>query len=100
MQRGFGHVDIRNFRIEKPHQQPHQPALGLPLFAEKQHVVPGDQGDVDLGNDRAVVADDAGKQLVAVAEHAEKIVVNFAFDGFGNPTAGPKVAQVGRLFGR
>ena len=45
--------------------EPHQPALGLPLLAQEQHVVPGDQRQVDLGNDRVFVADDAGKQLFA-----------------------------------
>ena len=45
--------------------EPHQPALGLALLAEEQHVVPGEEGDVDLGDDGVVVADDAGKQLVA-----------------------------------
>ena len=29
--------------------------------------MPGDQGEVDLGNDGVVVADDAGKELFAAA---------------------------------
>ena len=70
VQRGLGHVDVGNLVVEKPHQRPHQPALGLPLFAQEQHVVLGDQGQVDFRNHGVFVADDAGKQLVALAEHA------------------------------
>ena len=65
VQRRLGQVDVGNLVVEKPHQRAHQPALGLPLLAQKQHVVLGDQRQVDLGNDRVVVADDAGEQLLA-----------------------------------
>ena len=61
-------VEVRQFRIEEAGNQPHQPALGLPLLAQKQQVVPGDQPDVDLGNDRVFIADDAGKQLLALRQ--------------------------------
>ena len=65
MDRQLGHVEVGDLLVEEPDQQPHQAALGLSLLAQKQHVVLGDQADVDLGDDRVVVADDAGKQLFA-----------------------------------
>ena len=59
----------------------------------------GDQAEVDLGDDRVVVADDAGKQLLAAAEHAQEVVVDLLLDGLGNPAAGAQFGQRGR-FGR
>ncbi len=56
--------------------------------------MPGDQGDIDLGNHGIVVAHDAGEQLLAFEKHAEKISLNFLLDGAGNPAAGAKVAEV------
>ena len=56
-------------RISKPHQA----AFGLALFAEEQHVVLGEERDVDFGDDGAVVADDAGKKLFAVGSMRRKL---------------------------
>jgi hypothetical protein len=92
-----GDVEVRHFLVEKPHERPHQAAFALPLFAEKEHVVTGEQGEVRLGNDRAVVADDPRKQLLAAGQRREKVVVDFAFDGFRPPAALAKLAEVGRF---
>ena len=94
-----GNVEIRHFVVEKPHERPHQAALALAFFAEEEHVVAGEQGEVDFGDDRAVVADDAGKQLVAAGQRGEEVVVDFAFDGFRLPAALAQLAESGR-FGR
>ena len=59
MNRHAGQVEVGNLLVEKTHQEPHEPALGLPFLAQEQHVVPGDQGDIDLRNHRVFVADDA-----------------------------------------
>ena len=64
---------IGNRLVEEADQRPHQPALGLALLAEKQHVVPGEQGEVDLGDDGVFVADDAGKQLLAGCSMRRKL---------------------------
>ena len=97
VQRGLGDVDERNRLVKKTDQLPHQPALGLALLAEKQHVVPGQQGDVDLGDDRVVEADNAGKQFVAGGKHGHEVVVDFPLDRFRSPGAGQQVAEVGGL---
>ena len=81
MHRAAGNVQVRRLLVEESRQQAHQPALRLPLLAEEKQVVLGDQSEVDLGNDRAVVADDAGKEVFARGEHADEIVVDFAFNG-------------------
>ena len=92
VQRRLGKIDIGNLRIEKSGQQPHQSALGLPLLAEKEHVVSGDQRDIDLGHNCVVVAEDAGKQLLALAKHAEKVVLDFLLDGLRRPAARAQIA--------
>ena len=93
VQRRLGNIDVRNFFIEEAHQQAHQAAFGLTLLAEEQHVVLGQQRDVDFRDDRAVETDDAGEQFFPVGEHAEKVIVDFLLDGFGNPAAFAKFAQ-------
>ena len=49
--------------------------------------MPGEQGDVDLGDDRVVVADDAGEQLLAALQRGEEVVVDLLLDGFRLPAA-------------
>ena len=83
----------------KRRHQPHQPALGLALFAEEQHVVLREDGDVELGNHRVVVADDARIELLAGLQLGEEVVVNFLLDGFRLPAAGAQLGER-RGFGR
>ena len=73
--------------------QPHQPALGLALLAEEQHVVLGEDGDVELRDHGVVVADDAGVQLVAGLQLGQKVVVNLLLDGLRLPAAGAELGQ-------
>ena len=46
--RAAGDVEVGDLLVEEAGQQPHQPALGLPLLAQEEHVVPGDQAQVDF----------------------------------------------------
>ena len=86
-------VDVRNFLVEERRHQAHQSTFGLPFFAEEQHVVLGENCDVEFGNDGVVVADDAGIQLFAGLEFGEEVVVNFLLNRFGSPAA---IAQLGK----
>ena len=99
VKRGFRDVDVGDLRIQKPNQRPHQPALGLPFFAQKQQIVPGNQCQVDFGNDRVFIADDSGKQLLAPGQHAQEIVPDFLLDRFGDPTAFAELAEIARFAG-
>src|SRR5438094_230536 len=49
--RTAGDVEVRDRVVEEADQRAHQPALGLPLLAEEENVVAGDEGDVDLRDD-------------------------------------------------
>ena len=61
MHRRPGNVEIGERLVQEGDERAHEPALGLPLFAQEEKVVSGDQSEVDLWNDRVVVADDSGK---------------------------------------
>ena len=47
--------------------------FGLPLFAKEQHVMTGQQGDGDLGDDGVIVADDTRKQRSSAASFLTKL---------------------------
>ena len=89
-------VQVGQLRIEESSDQPHQPALGLPLLAQEEQVVPGDQPEVDLRDDRVFVADDAGKEVLAMRQGLHEVIVNFPLDRLGNPTTFAEFQQVGR----
>ena len=99
MDRDTWEIQIRDLVVQEPDQQPHQPALGLALFSQEKEVVPGNQPDVDLGNDGIFESDDAGKEVLAAAERPHEVVVDFAFDGLGDPAAFAELTEVGRLGG-
>ena len=60
-----GDVEIGNLFVQEARQQPHQPALALAFLAQEEHVVLGDQSQVDFRHDGVFVADDAGEELFA-----------------------------------
>ena len=71
-----GDVEIGNLVVEEADERAHQPALGLALFAEKEHVVPGEQGEVDFGDDGVLVADDAGEERPRRSGVAQEVVAD------------------------
>ena len=83
-------VEVGHVFVEEPHELPHEAALRLALLTEEQHVVPGEEGHVDLGDDGVVVAHDPRKELVARREHAEEVLAHFLLDGAALPAGGPK----------
>ena len=92
-------VEVGDLVVEEADQRAHQPALGLALFAEEEQVVPGEQGEVDLGNDGVFVADDAGEEFFAGLQHAEEVVADLLLDGLGHPAAGAEFSQGARAAG-
>ena len=88
-------VEIGNLVVEEANQRAHQPALGLALLAEEEHVVAGEEGDVDLGNDGVVVADDAGEQFFAGRQQAKEVVADLLLDRLGCPAAVAQLSEIG-----
>ena len=59
----------------------HDARLSLALFAEEQHVVPGEDRVDDLGDDGVVVADDAGEEILPVGKRAREVGADLLLDG-------------------
>ncbi len=95
-----GDVEIRDPFVQEAGQQPHQPALALALLAQEEHVVLGDQSQVDFRYDGVFVADDAGEELFAPGEHPHEVVVHLPFYGLGMPAARSQLAEGRRWFVR
>ena len=58
--------------IEQLRQQPQDARLRLPAQAEEEHVVLGQDAVDDLRDDAVAVADDAGEELFAGLELADR----------------------------
>ena len=55
-------------------------AARLPFLTQKEHVVAGQQRDVDFGNNRVFKANDAWIKILAGRKHLNKVVVDLLFD--------------------
>ncbi len=95
--RQIGMIDVGNPFIQKPGQHPHDPAFGLPLFAQKQHVVTGQQRQVDFRDHGIVVTDNAGEQFFAGGQHAGEVITQLLLDRLGVPTPLLKFLERGRF---
>jgi hypothetical protein len=65
----------------------------LPLLAEEEHVVGGQDRDADLGDHGVVVPDDAREQRPATLERFEVVVAEFVLDGFRLPARVPELLE-------
>ena len=88
-----GIIEVGDPLVKKPAEQPHHAALRLPLFTQKEHVMTGDEGDVDLGDDGVVIADDAGEEFPAVGEGPEKVLPHFLLHRPTPPTGGAQIGE-------
>ena len=78
--------------VQQAHERAHDPALRLAALAEHDDVVAGDDRVGELGQDRVVVAHDAGEQLLAGAEAGQEVAAHLLLDRFALVPAG---AQLG-----
>ena len=89
VQRCVGMLDVWDLVVKESRERPHQAALPLSLLTEKEHVVSGDEGDIDFGNDRVFIADDAREKFLARGECSQEVVSNFLLNRFRNPATLP-----------
>jgi len=87
VKRRIRNIQKRNVLVQKPNHPAHHPALALAFLTQEQHVVVGQQRNVDLRDDGVLISHDAGIKIFAGCQHANKIVLNFLFDRFGFPPA-------------
>ena len=84
---GVRACDDGDLLVEEAHEAAENPRFRLAAEAQEDEIVPGEQGVHQAGDDGGVVADDAGKQLLTGAEHADQIVAHLVLDGL-RPVAG------------
>src|SRR5262249_20820226 len=89
--------------VEQQRQRAQDARLRLAAQAEQDEVVARQDRVDDLGDDRVVVADDAGKERAARAQLADQVVADFSLDGPARDASGLDIraqrAQRGRLGG-
>src|SRR5436309_2097067 len=88
--------DHRNERIEERGQAPDDAALRLPALAQEDHVVPGEDRVLDLGDDGVIVADDAREDALAPAEAGEEVLPHLLADREHPVPRSPELPQRSR----
>src|SRR4029077_17951587 len=87
--------DDRDPFVEQADERAHEPGLALAALAQKDDVVPGEQGALQLGYDGVVEADDAGERGFAGAEAAEQVGTDLLLDGSSGVTGVAEFAERG-----
>src|SRR5205823_14015072 len=82
--------DHRHERVEERGQAADDPALRLPALAQEHHVVPGEHGVLDLGDDGVVVADYAGEDALPTPETGEEVLPHLLADREHPVSGGPE----------
>jgi hypothetical protein len=85
--------DHRHELVEQRGQRADDTALCLPALAEKDHVVAGEDGVLDLGDDGVFVPDDAGKDALAGAEAGDQILPHLLTNRENSVTRGLELTQ-------
>src|SRR6266581_1782053 len=91
--------DHRHERVEERGQAADDAALRLPALAQEHDVVPGEHGVLDLGDDRVVVADDAGEDALAPPHAPEEVLPHLLADREHPVSSRPELPQRSRPSG-
>ena len=90
MNRATGQIQIRNELIQKSRQSSHDAAFALAFFTQKQHVMTGQKGQADFGNDRVFIAEDAREEVRSGSQHLLEVLADLFLHGLRLPAAGSK----------
>ena len=66
--------------VEQPGEGANQPGLPLSALAEQDHVVPGDDRALQVGQDRLTESDDPGERILARAHPGQQVAPDFLLD--------------------
>jgi hypothetical protein len=72
--------DHRRPVVEQTGQRAQQPRLALSAFTEQHHVVPGDQGALQLRDHGVLEAEDARPRVAALGQRGQQVFPDFLFD--------------------
>ncbi len=84
----LGALDDRHGLVEQLDKLPQHAGLGLSAQAQKQHVVLGEKGVLDLGNDGVLVTEDIGEERLAPAQLGDEVAPHFRLHRFDLVAAG------------
>ena len=73
--------DDRDVRVEQRRQRADDARLRLAALAEEHHVMAGEDGVLDLRDDRVVEADDAGQDALAAASLRQQVAPHLSRTG-------------------
>ena len=83
--------------IEQVDQLAQHAGFRLPAQSQKQHVMLREDGVLNLGNDRLLVADNAGEKRLAGLQLADEVLAHFILDRDELIVAGFELAESLRL---
>ncbi len=89
----LGAGDDRDRVVEQVHELAEHPRLGLAAQAEEQHVVPRQDGVLDLGDDRLFVTEDIREQRLAGLELGHEVPPHLILDRLDPISARLQLAQ-------
>ena len=89
----LGALDDRHGVVEEVDQLAEHPRLGLAAEAEQEHVVAGEDGVLDLGDDGLFVSQDVGEERLALADLGDQVPPHLVLDRLDPETAGSKLAE-------
>ena len=88
----LGPGDDRQPLVEQGDERPDHAGLRLAALAQEDHVVAGQEGVLELGQDGVVVAEHAGEQGLAGADLGDGVAAQLLLDGHGLPAGCPELA--------
>ncbi len=92
-------LDNGHVLVEQVDQRPGDACLGLAPLAQEDDVLPGEDRVLNLGNDGILIANDAGKQLLTAADHANEVPAHLLIDGLDGVTGGSELTDGGCWYG-
>ena len=91
-------VDLRSGHdrrrvVQQVDELPEHSRFGLAAETEKKHVVPRQDGILNLGDDGFLVTQDVWKERLAGSQHANQVAPHLVFDRLEPMPAGPQFTQ-------
>ena len=87
--------DDRHPLVEQVHERADQAGLGLAPLAQEDDVVAGQEGVLELGDDRVLIAQHAREQWLAGADLGDRVAPQLLFDRAGHPSGLAELAEGG-----
>src|SRR5450759_3603878 len=95
----LGARDHRNLLVEETYERTQEARLRLSTQAEEDNVVPRQNRVLERGQDRLLVAEDAGEDVLAALQLLDEVVAHLVLDGLRLVAFRDQLSQGRRTFG-